>query len=250
MSVIYDPILGKMRQSDKPEENKYMLPDGSNYIPSLALVTPLITSTWVIKNQQGVQQSTSSNNAITVENGAKVDYSGASRCTSVGEGQVAPTVIAGDFGNTTTGSATAKDIVANKVFKVTYAAPKGGLEVVGTKVVPATGNQTTSAQASVSFAHRRFYGVSIAPNTDITTLATELNNSRAKTVTFDCSGGKYFYYAYPKVLGKAAWNVGGLSIGMTPTEVTITNEYGLSVAYYVYRSDNLQTGSSIKAIIS
>lgn len=250
MSIKYDPILGKMRTSDKPEKDEYMAIDGSNYVPSLTLVTPLVTSIWTIKNQQGVQQNTSTNNAITVEYGAKVDYNGTSRCPAIGDGQVAPTIVTGDFGSAASGSASVKDIVANKVFKVTYATPKGGLEVVGTKVVPATGNQTTSAQASVSFAHRRFYGVSIDPNTDITTLATELNNSRAKTVTFDCSGGKYFYYAYPKVLGKAAWNIGGLSIGMTPTEITITNEYGLSVAYYVYRNDNLQTGSSIKAIIS
>jgi len=50
-------------------------------------------------------------------------------------------------------------------------------------------------------------------------LSSELNNSKGKTITFDCSGGKYFYYAYPKSLGTSSWNVGGLAFtGYTLTE--------------------------------
>lgn len=231
--------------------NSKMNIDGSNYVSSLALVTPVISSTWKIKKQDGVQVSTSTDNSITVENGAKVDYSGTSSQPSPSESQTAPTAISGDFGTVASGSKTETDIAANKTFQVTYTAPKSGLEVSGTKVVKASGNQQTSASASVAFSHRRYWGSSAEADVDITKLTTELSNSKAKTIDFNCSGGKYFYYAYPKALGTAIWKVGGLAFtGYQLTEKTITNEYGLPVAYYIYRSSNLQTGSSINAVIS
>lgn len=231
--------------------NNKMNIDGSNYVASPALVTPVISSTWKIKKQDGTQVSTSTANSITIENGAKVDYSGTSSQPSPSASQTAPTAISGDFGTVASGSKTETNITANKTFRVTYTAPKSGLEVSGSKVVKASGNQQTSAAASVAFSHRRYWGSSAEADADITTLATELSNSKAKTIDFNCSGGKYFYYAYPKTLGTATWKVGGLAFtGYELTEKTITNEYGLPVAYYIYRSSNLQTGSSINAVIS
>ena len=86
---------------------------------------------------------------------------------------------------------------------------------------------------------------------DITSLTSELSNARAKSITFDCSGGRYFYYAYPKALGTAAWKVGGFDVSDNVlTETTVTNEYGLAVTYYVYRSKNLLTDPSVNAVIS
>ena len=231
--------------------NSKMNIDGSNYVSSLALVTPVISSTWKIKKQDGTQVSTSTANSITVEDGAKVDYSGTSSQPSPSASQTAPTAISGDFGTVASGSKTKTDITANTTFGVTYTAPKSGLEVSGTKVVKASGNQQTSASASIAFSHRRYWGASADADADITKLTTELSNSKSKTIDFDCSGGKYFYYAYPKALGTATWKVGGLAFtGYQLTERTITNEYGLPVSYYIYRSSNLQTGSSINAVIS
>ena len=231
--------------------NSKMNIDGSNYVASLALVTPIISSSWIIKKQDGSEVSTSTANSITVENGAKVDYSGTSSQPTPSESQTAPTAISGDFGTSASGSKAETDITTNKTFQVTYTAPKSGLEVSGTKVVRASGNQKTSASASVAFSHRRYWGTSTEADVDFTKLTKDLSNSRYKTIDFNCSGGKYFYYAYPKALGIASWKVGGLAFtGYQLTEKTITNEYGLPVTYYVYRSTELQTGSAINAVIS
>ena len=231
--------------------NSKMNIDGSNYVASLALVTPVISSLWIIKKKDGTQLSTSTANSITVENGAKVDYSGTSSQPTPSESQTAPTAISGDFGTSASGSKTATDITTGTTFRVTYTAPMSGLVVSGGKVVRASGNQQTAASASVAFSHRRYWGASAEENVDITTLSTELSNSKSKTISFNCSGGKYFYYAYPKALGTASWKVGGLAFtGYKLTEMTITNEYGLPVTYYVYRSTELQTGSDINAVIS
>lgn len=249
MPVVYDPILGATRK--EINTSVFMRRDGGNYVSSLALVTPIISSSWIIKKKDGTQVSTSNANSITVENGAKVDYSGTSSQPSPSESQTAPTAISGDFGTVASGSKVETDITANKTFRVTYTAPKSGLEVSGTKVVKASGNQQTSASASVAFSHRRYWGSSAEADADITTLTTELSNSKAKTIDFNCSGGKYFYYAYPKALGTTTWKVGGLAFtGYQLTEKTITNEYGLPVTYYLYRSIEKQTGSAINAVIS
>ncbi|MGM9825727.1 MAG: hypothetical protein ACI3Z8_04740 [Paludibacteraceae bacterium] len=249
MPVVYDPILGATRK--EINTSVFMRRDGSNYVSSLALVTPIISSSWIIKKKDGTQVSTSTANSITVENGAKVDYSGTSSQPSPSESQTAPTAISGDFGTVASGSKAETDITANKTFRITYTAPKSGLEVSGTKVVKASGNQQTSASASVAFSHRRYWGSSAEADADITTLTTELSNSKAKTIDFNCSGGKYFYYAYPKALGTTTWKVGGLAFtGYQLTEKTITNEYGLPVTYYLYRSIEKQTGSAINAVIS
>ena len=232
--------------------NSKMNIDGSNYVSSLALVTPVISSTWKIKKQDGTVVSTSTDNSITVENGAKVDYSGTSSQPAPSASQREPEAISGDFGTVASGSKTETDITANTTFRVTYTAQKSGLEVSGTKVVKASGNQQTSASASVAFSHKIYWGASAEPNLeDFSNLAFALSNNRGRTIDFNCSGGKYFYYAYPKALGTATWKVVGLAFtGYQLTEKTITNEYGLPVTYYIYRSSNLQTGSSIEAEIS
>ena len=243
-------LSGLQKYHEKIKTDR-MKADGSNYVASLALVTPVISSTWKIKKQDGTVVNTSTNSSITVENGAKVDYSGTSSQPTPSASQTAPTAISGDFGTVASGSKTATDITTVATFRVTYTAPKSGLEVSGSKVVKASGNQQTSASASVAFSHRRYWGSSTEADADITKLSTELSNRRDKTIDFNCSGGKYFYYAYPKALGLSSWKVGGLAFtGYELTEKTITNEYGLPVEYYIYRSTNLQTGSSINAVIS
>lgn len=246
-------IVNNTQELNKNKENltSKMNIDGSNYVASLALVTPVISSSWIIKKQDGTQVSTSTDASIIVENGAKVDYSGTSSHPTPSESQTAPTAIYGDFGTAASGSKTDTDITANKTFRVTFTAPKSGLEVSGTKVVRASGNQQTAASASVAFSHKRYWGTSAEADVDFTKLSKELSNSKAKTIDFNCSGGKYFYYAYPKALGTTSWKVGGLDFtGYQLNEKTITNDYGLLVTYYVYRSKELQTGSSIKAEIS
>lgn len=144
------------------------------------------------------------------------------------------------------------DVTSSATYTCTFTAPKSGLIVSNNKVVKATGNDTTSASASVSFQHRRFWGASAtASSIDLATLSSELSNSKAKTITYNCSGGKYFYYAIPKSLGNITTTVGGLSYtGWVTEDRTITNEYGYQVEYRIYRSGDIQTGSAITVVIS
>lgn len=238
------------------DTSNLMNKDGSNYVGDLALVSPTITSSWVVKDQSGNQVSTSSENTLSVENGAKVDYRGTFEYAAPTSAQKAPTRCAGSFGTTLPSAGeesetiSSSNIESTKTFSVTIYANKGGLEVSGNKVIKATGEDSKSAAASVTFYHRRFFGASASADVDITTLSSELSNAKGKTITYDCSGGKYFYYAYPTSLGKASFNIGGLAVGIEPTTTKITNAYGKEIEYYVYRSADLQTGSAIKVIIS
>ncbi len=231
--------------------------DGSNYQGSLTLVPPSITSQWIVKKQDGTQVSTSAANSLSLENGAKVDYAGSFSYPAPDSTQKAPTACSGSFGTTLPAAGVQSDtlsktdLTTNTSLSVSLSSPKSGLEVANGKVVVASGNDTTSATAAVSFSHRRYWGVSADAAADPMTLTSELSNSRAKSIKFDCTGGRYFYYAYPKALGNSTWSIGGLSFtGYTRTEQTITNAYGKSVEYYIYRSTELQTGSSINAVIS
>ena len=231
--------------------------DGSNYQGSLSLVSPTVISQWTVRKQDGTQVATKTNNAISLENGAKADYSGTFQYSAADATHKAPIRCDGSFGTTLpepgTPSATlAKTgLTANTSLTANLYAGKSGLEVSGGKVIKATGEDKTSATASVSLYHRRYWGVSAETDADITALTSELSNARAKEITFDCSGGRYFYYAYPKALGTAAWKVGGFDVSDNVLmEKTITNEYGLNVTYYVYRSKNLLTDPSVNAVIS
>ena len=244
-------------QSDvEIDTSNLMNKDGSNYVGDLALVSPTITSSWVVKDQSGNQVSTSSENTLSVENGAKVDYSGKFKYTAPTSAQKAPTRVEGSFGTTLPSAGedsetiNSSNIESTKTFSVTIYANKGGLEVSGNKVIKATGEDSKSASASVTFYHRKYWGAAADANADITKLSSELSNAKGKTITYDCSGGKYFYYAYPTSLGKASFNIGGLAVGIEPTTTKITNTYGKEIEYYVYRSADLQTGSAIKVIIS
>lgn len=140
--------------------------DGSNYLGSLALVSPAVTSRWTVRKQDDTQVATKTDNAIALENGAKVDYSGTFQYPAADAAHKAPVSCDGAFGTTLpelgtpSGTLTKTGLTANTSLTVNLYAPKSGLEVSGGKVVKAAGNDKTSATASVSFYHRRYWGVS------------------------------------------------------------------------------------------
>lgn len=123
---------------------------------------------------------------------------------------------------------------------------------------------SASDSSSVVFGRRIYYGVmnlATITGTDITTtLSSTLRTSTDPDYdsTYDCSGGNYFVYAYPSswgVLSTTNTKVNGLSFtdwsdnagGSTTTGFTLslTNSYGHTETYRVYKSYNLQFGSSI-----
>jgi hypothetical protein len=232
-----------------------MAKDGSNYQGDLQIASPVINCTLKIKNQLDEVLSTESNKSIELERGAVVEFSG-TYTYSVGKNEKAPTSCSGNWGtsliapNAISDTVTNSYVESNKTFSVTFKAPKGGLEVKNNKVVKATGEDSVTKSISVTFKDRIFYGTSVNSDIDITTLTTKLGG-KSNELDFNCSGGKYFYYAVPESLGELSWNVGGLSFtGYELSTVEVTNAYGAVIKYNVYRSKTLQNGDKIHVKIS
>ena len=104
-----------------------------------------------------------------------------------------------------------------------------------------------TAYASISFGMRVYYGVSTA--TEITedfveSLSSELSSSGHSSL-YITAEDQYIYYAHPQAYGKCEfWDrkTNGLAkynFVETPTEITLTNNYGQKIPYYVYRSLHL-----------
>ena len=112
------------------------------------------------------------------------------------------------------------------------------------------GKNTATKSTSLAFRYKRYWGVSskdTLTNADILALSKELTTGRTQSRTFNCSGGKYFYFVIPaEFCSGISFKVGGLAFSdMDVKDITLTNESGATVACKVYRSKNLQTGSAI-----
>ena len=94
---------------------------------------------------------------------------------------------------------------------------------------------------------KKYYGVSVREMlTDEEVLAlSSLWAGRAQASTvFDCTGGKYPYYILPTsmVAGIQFW-IGGLRNSDWIEEIReITNAYGYTESYTVFRLNSIQTG--------
>lgn len=117
------------------------------------------------------------------------------------------------------------------------------------------GTNTIIPSASISYYHRRFWGVSTNSSlteAEIESGSTELSNSRNKNITFNCTGGRRFWYAYPASFGLSTVSVNGFPFtgwigGTAPQIISLTNAYGYTENYYYYMSNNIQNGSAIPA---
>jgi hypothetical protein len=123
---------------------------------------------------------------------------------------------------------------------------------------------SASSSTTISFGRRIYYGITnlaTITGTDITgLLSSTLRTSTDPDYdyTYDCTGGYYFVYAYPASWGTLSttntkvngltftdWsdNAGGASgTGFT---TNVTNSFGHTESYRVYKSYNIQNGSSI-----
>lgn len=112
------------------------------------------------------------------------------------------------------------------------------------------GKNSDSASTSVLFRQKRYWGVSTETsltNEQILALSQEFSTGRNQNRTFDCSGGKYFYFVIPtQYCNGIQFKVGGLSFtGIEETTIQLTNASGYEASYNVYRCSNIQTGSAI-----
>lgn len=112
---------------------------------------------------------------------------------------------------------------------------------------------TKNASASLAFLNRVYWGVNPTQTTDetiIKAMQSQLSGSRARSVTYDCSGGKFFHLAYPKRLGLATFKINNLTYSDTTlTEISLTNSYGYTEQYYVYFCNIIQYGASITLVV-
>lgn len=117
------------------------------------------------------------------------------------------------------------------------------------------GTNSGSVSRAVSFLPKRYWGVSpdaTLSNSDILALSQELSSSKGKSITYDCSGGNYFYWCYPASLGlPSGVTVGGLAFSdYTVTVQSLTNASGYTQDYNVVRCNSLQTGAAINVVWS
>lgn len=110
-----------------------------------------------------------------------------------------------------------------------------------------------SKSLSFNFLSRRYWGVSAKTslsNADVLALNSELSSSRLQNRTFDCTGGKYFYFAWPSTLGVPSFVIGGLAnTDFTKETIQVTNGFGFVEAYDVYHINTLQNGSAIPVTV-
>lgn len=108
------------------------------------------------------------------------------------------------------------------------------------------GETATKTISSPTFKRRVYYGVSASGSLDaagVKALSSFLDTSRGYTWTPSCSN-QYIYYCVPASFGEAAFKSGVFDGGFnSKTTVSITNAYGHTENYYVYRSTEKITGS-------
>lgn len=110
-----------------------------------------------------------------------------------------------------------------------------------------SGGQIYTRSASVVFRLKKYYGVSdkeALTNEEILALSTLWAERGQGSTVFDCTGGKYVYYILPQSMssGIQFW-VGGLRNSDWVEEVReITNAYGHTERYIIFRLNSIQTG--------
>lgn len=112
------------------------------------------------------------------------------------------------------------------------------------------GTNSVSRNTSINFRQKRYWGTSTKSSLtkeDILAMSQEFSTSRAQTRTFDCSGGKYFYFVIPsQYCNGISFKVGGLAFSAMSSEtIQLENASGYTSSYNVYRPINIQTGSAI-----
>lgn len=142
------------------------------------------------------------------------------------------------------GAITDKALRTKTISGLSITANSGGswtLAVTGEK-----GETDTKTIYSPTFKRRVYYGVSASGSLDaagVKALSSFLATSRGHAWTPSCSN-QYIYYCVPASFGEAAFKSGVFDGGFnSKTEVSITNAYGHTENYYVYRSTEKITGS-------
>lgn len=107
--------------------------------------------------------------------------------------------------------------------------------------------ETYTDSTSVKFRLKKYYGVSaheILTDEEILALTSSWAERPLKATAFDCSGGKYPYYILPtSMVSDIQFWIGGLRNSDWREEVrAVTNAYGHTESYTIFRLNSIQTG--------
>jgi len=222
------------------------------------LVTPTLSGNWKIYKNDGVTEVTGL--SFPIEQGYKAQYTGTWKWNTV-SGKKDPISTSGSWGTTLPASGVNSSTYTSPVYtssatiSQTIYAPKYGLMVSGSNVVPASGNDSKSASTSCSFSTKVFYGVNTnnSASGDVTTILNTLTSTlggKARTVnnvTADTSN--YYWYSYPKSLGVLTSIIqnGAAPIleDFNKYEVSYTSNSGATFDYYLYISKNKGAFSNV-----
>lgn len=111
-----------------------------------------------------------------------------------------------------------------------------------------------TASTSISWYPRKYYGSS-SDNPNHATLVLSLSNSQlsgGKTGSFtvNCLDGQYIFFAIPSSFGVPTFFVGGFEGGFFKVDgnIQVTNAYGITISYDLYRSDNHSLGNTTVSV--
>ena len=115
--------------------------------------------------------------------------------------------------------------------------------------------ELSNATHAVSFYNNIFWGVTTKTDTfleaDVEGLAgSAISDTKGRTVVIAPGATEYILYALPVRLGTVTFWVGGFEGGFqNPETVSVTNSAGFTEDYYVYRSTNLNLGSTTLVVV-
>lgn len=222
------------------------------------LVSPVIYNpVWTVYSNDGsTVVETKKAAAVTLKRGYKASFSGQWMWTSQSD-KKDPETTSGTWGTALPSSGEPSAVytdnemyATNKSYTQSISASKKGLMVSNSKVVKASGNDTKSCTASVSFVDSIYYGIiesSEATGSDVTVakiIATteKQQNSRSANISVNAfDSTKRLVYAYPSSYGDLTSikkdGVESVLSAFTKTTLSIDNGTGApEITYNVYYS--------------
>lgn len=220
------------------------------------LVSPQIIGSWIFYNQRDEEISIEGVNLNNphLETGYKAKFVGSYRWESI-DGYKDPTniesesswsdlPISGELSNEFVSDV----VTTDTVISVVLSAPKTGLMVDGSDVVPSEGLDYTSDRRSIYFSGKLYYGIvnkessELEPEDIVSLNSSDILTKERKFENLSLGEDEYFVYAYPHSFGELTQIMQDESIpvfgAFNMREINIINSAEAIVKLYVYTTNN------------